>query len=129
MSDDRHPRPPEGAMTEATGSLTPEERDEEFVPAERRAIESPEDAHALSRGARRRRTAEGAPADEPGSLERRSLEELAPNERDGGYGSEHGLAADDRAYDFEERAPTAGAQTRASQHEDGEERQATEDSP
>jgi hypothetical protein len=32
--DDRHPA--EGAMTGATGSLTPPESDEEFIPAERR---------------------------------------------------------------------------------------------
>ena len=35
---DREPEG-EGAMTGATGSLTPPESDEEFVPAERREIE------------------------------------------------------------------------------------------
>jgi hypothetical protein len=35
---DREPEG-EGAMTGATGSLTPAESDEEFVPAERREIE------------------------------------------------------------------------------------------
>jgi hypothetical protein len=38
QSTDREPEG-EGAMTGATGSLTPADSDEEFVPAERREIE------------------------------------------------------------------------------------------
>ena len=34
----------EGAMTGATGSLTPAESDEEFVPAERREVMGPDQA-------------------------------------------------------------------------------------
>jgi len=41
--------------------------------------------------------------DDPGSLGERPLEEIGPNERDGGYGSEHGLAPNDPAYAFDER--------------------------
>lgn len=103
MTDQGRSTAPDGAMTDATGSLTPADSDEEFIPAERRAIEHPGEAHAVSSGARRRRVADAGTADEPGSLDDRPLEELAPNARDGGYGSEHGLAQDDPAYDFSER--------------------------
>lgn len=111
MSDERRSAPPDGALTDATGSLTPEPGDEEFVPAERRALEHPEQADAVGTGSRRRRIADAHPIDDPGGLARRPLEEIHPNDRDGGYGSEHGLAADDPAYDFAERreAPDAEA--------------------
>ncbi|MDQ2941144.1 MAG: hypothetical protein M3R05_03015 [Chloroflexota bacterium] len=42
--DDRHPA--EGAMTGATGSLTPPESDEEFIPAERREVMGGEEGSA-----------------------------------------------------------------------------------
>jgi hypothetical protein len=42
--DERHPAA--GAMTGATGSLTPPESDEEFIPAERREVIGPEPSSA-----------------------------------------------------------------------------------
>ena len=44
MTDDRPDRAPEGegAMTGATGSLTPPASDEEFIPAERREVMGPD---------------------------------------------------------------------------------------
>jgi len=44
MTDDRPERAPdgEGAMTGATGSLTPPSSDEEFIPAERREVMGPD---------------------------------------------------------------------------------------
>ncbi len=104
---DRFPAPPSegddlGAMTGATGSLTPDDPDEAFVPAETREMSSAEDARDITAAARRRadqRRTEAA--DEPGRLLARD-DRTAPNDRDGGYGSEHGLAGDDPAYRQEE---------------------------
>ena len=102
---DRQTPPSGGGMTEATGSLTPDDSNAPFVPAELRAMNRPEIAHASTIGARRRNAAEHGPTDAPGSLDQRPLEEIRPNERDGGYGSEHGLASNDPAYAFDERPP------------------------
>jgi hypothetical protein len=104
MTDSDHAPDAGGAMTGATGHLTPDGPDEEFVPAERRAVDQPERSQTVITGARRRAAANRSPVDRPGSLDERPLSELAPNDRDGGYGSEHGLAPNDPAYDFEERS-------------------------
>lgn len=111
---ERFPAPPNGeeelgAMTGATGSLTPDDPDEEFVPAETREVTDAEAARDITAAAHRRREQRtaGAP-DEPGSLRARE-ERTAPNDRDGGYGSEHGLAGDDPAYREEEHLPPAPA--------------------
>jgi hypothetical protein len=119
----RFPAPPNdedelGALTGATGSLTPDDPDDAFVPAETREVTDPEAARDITAAAHRRREERAAEApDEPGSL-RPLGERTAPNDRDGGYGSEHGLAADDPAYREEEhlrprsatRPPPAGTQ-------------------
>ena len=101
MNDDR-----QGGLTGATGNLTPSESEpeDEFVPAETREISDPHAARQLTASAHRR--AEGRRAeetDEPGSLIERGAD-TEPNARDGGYGSEKGLAGDDPAYRMEERA-------------------------
>ena len=111
---ERFPAPPDGeeelgAMTGATGSLTPDDPDDAFVPAETREVsdaEAARDITAASHRRREQRTA-GAP-DDPGTLRARE-ERTAPNDRDGGYGSEHGLAADDPAYREEEHLPPRSA--------------------
>jgi hypothetical protein len=94
----------QGGMTGATGNLPPEGADEVFVPAETREISDPTAARRLTAAAHRRAEARHAEVpDDPGRL--RELEaETAPNARDGGYGSEKGLAPDDPAYRIEERA-------------------------
>ena len=49
---------PQGGLTGATGSLTPSDQDDEFVPAETRAINEPSAARSV---------VAGRPADEPNS--------------------------------------------------------------
>ncbi|HEX2141480.1 MAG TPA: hypothetical protein VHK28_04280 [Candidatus Limnocylindria bacterium] len=93
-----------GGLTGATGNLTPDDPDDEFVPAETREIGDPRTARDLTaasyeRGEKRRAES----SDAPGRLVDEG-ERTAPNDRDGGYGSEHGLAGSDPAYRFEERA-------------------------
>jgi hypothetical protein len=111
---ERFPAPPDadedlGALTGATGSLTPDDPDGEFMPAETREVSDPEAARAITAASHRRREQRtaGAP-DEPGGL-RAGEEWEAPNDRDGGYGSEHGLAGDDPAYREAEHLPPASA--------------------
>lgn len=115
MDDREHfPAPPNadeelGALTGATGSLTPDDPDAEFMPAETREVtdaEAARDITAASHRRREQRTA-GAP-DQPGSLRARE-QRTAPNDRDGGYGSEHGLAGDDPAYREAEHLPPTSA--------------------
>ena len=101
--DDRE----QGGMTGATGSLTPSESEaeEEFVPAETREMSDPRAARQLTAAAHRRaETRRAEESDEPGSLIERG-DATAPNARDGGYGSEKGLAADDPAYRMEVHPP------------------------
>ncbi len=103
MSDERFPAPrpsnePLDGMTGATGNLTPDDADDAFVPAERREAEDPETARHLTAASHRRREARRAMSDDdPGSLIPRR-DDVPPNDRDGGYGSEHGLSGDDPAY-------------------------------
>lgn len=99
MDDHKH-----GGMTGATGNLTPDEPDDEFVPAETREISDPAAARQLTAAAQGRAEARQAgEKDDPGRL--RALDaDTPPNARDGGYGSEKGLAPDDPAYRIEERA-------------------------
>ena len=103
--DDRE-RPEElGGMTGATGRLTPDDPDDAFVPAETREVTDAAAARDITAAAHRRREDRaGEERDEPGSLRPRG-EATPPNDRDGGYGSEHGLAGDDPAYREEEHLP------------------------
>ena len=100
---DKHQAPPspdsgEGGLTGATGDLTPATPDEAFVPAETREMSDPEAAHHVTLVSHARAEARRAQQpDQPGRLIPRGAA-TAPNDRDGGYGSEHGLAADDPAY-------------------------------
>jgi hypothetical protein len=96
MSDDQR------AMTGATGDLTPDELDEPFVPAERRAMEN--DAHEVAVTSSMHRETERHRA-ERGSSESGSGPDHPGG---GGYGSEHGLAGDDPAYAMDE-APESPA--------------------
>ena len=96
MGQERHDRS-EGAMTGASGDVTPQEEDEEFIPGERRVIEDDRQqvavTSAMHREADRHRSVRDAPGETEGG---------APNRRDGGYGSEHGLSHDDPAYAMDE---------------------------
>ena len=96
-------------MTGATGSLTPDNEDDEFVPAETREMTDAAGARDITAAAHRRREARrGRRPDEPGRLLERE-ERTAPNDRDGGYGSERGLASDDPAYREEAHLPPAAS--------------------
>jgi hypothetical protein len=91
-------------MTGATGNLTPEGSDEEFIPAETREMSDPQATRQVTSVIHRRAGERHAQEiDAPGHLIERG-EHTAPNERDGGYGSSHGLSADDPAYREEEHA-------------------------
>jgi hypothetical protein len=110
--DPRFPAPPSGdegagAMTGATGNLTPDGEDDEFVPAETREMSDAAAGRDVTAAAHRRREARSADrTDEPGRLIERG-EQTAANDRDGGYGSESGLSGDDPAYREELHMPRA----------------------
>jgi hypothetical protein len=78
----------QGGMTGATGNLTPDEPDEEFVPAETREISDPAAAGRLTASAHDRADARHAdPGDEPGrppGLEATDQPPLEPEPRLGG---------------------------------------------
>ena len=108
---ERRPSPPPddggrlGGLTGATGNLTPDDPDEAFVPAETREVTDPASALDITVAAHRRREERNAAqTDDPGHMRARG-ERTAPNDRDGGYGSEHGLATNDPAYREEEHLP------------------------
>ena len=90
-----------GALTGATGDLTPDDVDEPFVPAEQREIADPKRAREVTASVHRRAAQRQAEANDAGSLI--GEEGIAPNDRDGGYGTARGLAPDDPAYRMEER--------------------------
>jgi hypothetical protein len=94
----------QGGMTGATGNLTPDEPDDEFLPAETREISDPAAARRLTAAAHRR--AEALRAEEADDPNGPLVEDAAKAQagRGGGYGSGKGLAADDPAYRIEERA-------------------------
>jgi hypothetical protein len=98
----------QGGLTGATGSLTPSDADEEFVPAETREISDPNAARRITAETHRRSedrgtgtpdTAEGPPVTDQHKLQQT---------RSGGYGSGSGLSTEDPAYRMEEKAMPAG---------------------
>jgi hypothetical protein len=108
----RDERADRGGMTGATGNLTSDNADEDFVPAETRELTDPAAARHLTATAHRRADARRIEGAEPGQLLERG-DETAPNDRDGGYGSARGLGADDPAYRLEEHAAPAEPTPRA----------------
>jgi len=103
-TEKRDERKGTGAMTGATGSLTPDDADEPFVPAEQREIADPDRAREVTAATHRRAARRQVEPNLPGTLI--GDEGIAPNARDGGYGSARGLAPDDPAYRMEERPET-----------------------
>jgi hypothetical protein len=95
------------ALTGATGSLTPDDVDEPFVPAEQREIADPKHAREVTASVHRRATQRQSEPSDAGALI--GEDQIAPNDRDGGYGSSRGLAPDDPAYRMEERPETVEA--------------------
>lgn len=102
------PRDAGGAMTGATGNLTPDGTEEPFVPAETREIADPRHQRDVTAAAGRAAPAQRGEVGDPGG----GAEGDAP--RDAGYGSEHGLAPDDPAYRME-RHPSASEQAEQSE--------------
>lgn len=106
-----HPAAPDGGsggMTEATGDLTPDDARDAFIPAERREISDPRASRGVTASAHGRREGRrGREPDDPGNLIARN-ERVPPNDRDGGYGSQHGLSGDDPAYLEQTELPAAG---------------------
>jgi hypothetical protein len=113
-------RPGSGALTGATGDLTPDDVDEPFVPAEQREIADPKHARDVTASVHRRAAQRQAEPNDAGSLI--GEEQIAPNDRDGGYGSARGLAPDDPAYRMEERPETLEAPAPPPQRRGGEPR-------
>jgi hypothetical protein len=97
----------QGAMTDSTGSLTPDHADEEFVPAETAGMNDPARTQAMMVAARKRRRGHAQQPDRPGQLIEAGPE-IPANDRDGGYGSQHGLAEGDPAYHIEQRRSAEG---------------------
>jgi hypothetical protein len=125
MTEREHPEDDEGAMTGATGALTPPDADEAFVPAERREIEDPFEGRrgtaALKRESEELSPDRGAP-----EVERHGgPTNLA--ERNAGYGSEHGLSPGDPAYRMEEHLPPPDSGPPREPDEDGDERREGEE--
>jgi len=95
-----------GGMTGATGNLTSDVADEDFVPAETRELTDPAAARQLTAASHRRAEERRTDDAEAGQLLERGAE-TAPNERDGGYGSSKGLGVEDPAYRLEQHATPA----------------------
>ncbi|HEX2765558.1 MAG TPA: hypothetical protein VHR55_02810 [Candidatus Limnocylindria bacterium] len=111
---------PGGAMTGATGDLTPDDTDEEFVPGERREVSGTD----AEQGSVTYHQATGAPAQrgdvgDPGAARAAGgFTNLA--ERESGYGSEHGLSPNDDAYRMEVHPPAGHHAEEAHRREAGD---------
>jgi hypothetical protein len=100
MREDRE----QGGLTGATGSLTPSDPDDEFVPAETREISDPDRARQVT-GELHRRAEEHGVGSPAGAAGPEPVSDDKPQStRSGGYGSGTGLSTEDPAYRLEERA-------------------------
>jgi hypothetical protein len=96
----------QGGLTGATGSLTPSDPDDEFVPAETREISDPHAARRVTAETHRRAEDRGARQRDPSGPD--DLDDRKPQAtRGGGYGTGGGLSEEDPAYRMEERAVPA----------------------
>ncbi|HEX3220256.1 MAG TPA: hypothetical protein VHU77_09590 [Candidatus Limnocylindria bacterium] len=93
----------QGGLTGATGSLTPSDPDDEFIPAETREISDPDAARLVTADTHRRSEDRGARQSDPQGPD--DVDERKPQAtRGGGYGTGGGLSEEDPAYRMEERA-------------------------
>ena len=91
---------PGGALTGATGDLTPDTTDDAFVPGERREIAEPETRGAVTAEQGALAPAQSGDVGDPaGDRVEGGPTNMA--ERESGYGSEHGLSPNDPAYRME----------------------------
>ena len=103
-----------GAMTGATGDLTPDQIQDDLVTGERREIEDSITQAAVTESQAAMAPAQSGATGVPGS----QADDEGPTElgtRDAGYGSEHGLAPNDPAYRMERRPPSVLADERGPQ--------------
>ena len=100
MKEDRE----QGGLTGATGSLTPCDPDDEFVPAETREISDPHAARRITADAHRRADDRGAGSPDHPEGPDQVRDDRPQATRSGGYGSGSGLSTEDPAYRIEERA-------------------------
>ena len=92
----------QGGLTGATGSLTPSDPDDEFIPAETREISDPDAARRVTADTHRRGEDRGARQSDPQGPDH--VDERKPQAtRGGGYGTGGGLSEEDPAYRMEER--------------------------
>jgi hypothetical protein len=94
----------QGGLTGATGSLTPSDPDDEFVPAETREMSDPAAARRITTSAHRRAEDRGTGQAEDATGPPVTDERKPQQTRGGGYGSGEGLSGQDPAYRMEERA-------------------------
>jgi hypothetical protein len=90
-----------GGMTGATGDLTPDDAQEEFVPGETREAGDPRSHADVTVAQGRDAPAQRGEARDPSEMPEGGLTNLTT--RDDGYGSTQGLAPDDPAYRMETR--------------------------
>ena len=104
----------QGGLTGATGSLTPSDPDDEFVPAETREISDPDAARRITADVHRRADDRRAGSPDLPEGQEHVRADRPQATRSGGYGSGSGLSSEDPAYRMEERAvprpdkPTSG---------------------
>ncbi len=99
---------PGGALTGATGDLTPDSTDDAFVPGERREIAEPGTRGAVTAEQGASAPSQSGDVGDPGG----DRVEGGPTnmaERESGYGSEHGLSPNDPAYRMETHPSGSGA--------------------
>ena len=92
-----------GGLTGATGDLTPDASADPFEPGERREIDDAAQRGLVTHEQAIRGPGTAGDAGDPGFGPDTGDETDAP--RDAGYGSTHGLSADDDAYRMEHHAP------------------------
>ena len=91
-----------GALTGATGDLTPDEIQRDFEPGERREVADSEHQGDVTHARAARAPAQSGEVGEPGA----DRPEGGPTNlatRESGYRSEHGLSPEDPAYRMERR--------------------------
>jgi hypothetical protein len=93
-----------GGLTGATGSLTPSDPDDEFVPAETREMNDPAAARRVTAAAHRRAEERGVGQVDDPSGPPVTDESKVQQTRGGGYGAGSGLSGQDPAYRMEEGA-------------------------
>jgi hypothetical protein len=96
------PHDSRGALTGATGDLTPDDADMAFVPGERREVSDADHQADVTTMQGAQAPSQSGEVGSPGA----DRPEDGPTEladRESGYGSEHGLSPEDPAYRMEAR--------------------------